>query len=253
MNALWRALSAEILKTKRTLAMWMILIAPSVVCVLDFLMLLNQRINNYGGKYDSWEMFSRNNINIWSILMLPLFVTLETALLANMEHSEKQWKHLFALPLPRWATYLAKWLVMTGMTALSMLVLVGETIAIGSICASFIPSMAFSGAGPFASMLKSAALVFLVSSLIISIHTWVALHWKSFTVAVSFGMVMTVANLLVMNSEKWSLYFPWSLAMHALGAYEQQSNLPMALGLGIGGGILLALLGCWEVVRRDVL
>jgi hypothetical protein len=142
---------------------------------------------------------------------------------------------------------------MTGMTALSMLVLVGETIAIGSLCASVVPSMAFSGYGPFASMLKSAALVFLVSSLIISIHTWVALRWKSFTVAVSFGMIMTVANILVMNSEKWSLYYPWSLAMHVLGVYEGQSNLSVALGLGIGGGMLLAVVGCWEVVRRDVL
>jgi len=35
---------------------------------------------------------------------LPLFVPLETALEAGLEHRENTWKHLFALPIHRWAT-----------------------------------------------------------------------------------------------------------------------------------------------------
>ena len=51
-----------------------------------------------------------NVLNLWAILALPLFITLETALLAQTEHSEKHWKHLFALAVPRWVYYAAKWL-----------------------------------------------------------------------------------------------------------------------------------------------
>ena len=46
----------------------------------------------------AWLMFARASSVLWVFLMLPLFVTLESALLAGLEHGERQWKHLLALP-----------------------------------------------------------------------------------------------------------------------------------------------------------
>ena len=109
MTYLLRALSAEILKTKRTLAFWMTLVTPAVVCILQLLMLLCWT-GQYGAELgDAWIASSQNTYALWAILALPLFITLETALLAQTEHSEKHWKHLFAQPIPRWAAYAAKW------------------------------------------------------------------------------------------------------------------------------------------------
>src|SRR5512147_1633287 len=93
MNALSRSLSAELLKTKRTLAFWMVLIAPTVMSLLQIMVLMRIQVGAEDTSSTLWRSTASNMFNIWTILAMPLFITLETALLANVEHSEKQWKH----------------------------------------------------------------------------------------------------------------------------------------------------------------
>ena len=109
MNALSRALSAEMLKLRGTLALWMCLVAPATVAVLYMLQMTfmdwDKRPPMTG--QEAWTMYAQAVLALWSILMLPLFLTLEAALLAGLEHGNQQWLHLLALPLPRGAHYLA--------------------------------------------------------------------------------------------------------------------------------------------------
>ena len=84
----------------------MIFVAPLLVALLQFFIGLNQRRIPAGFKL--WDAVFQNSLSVWAIFMLPLLITLETALLAGVEHTEKQWKHLLALPVPRYTVYLAK-------------------------------------------------------------------------------------------------------------------------------------------------
>ena len=65
--------------------------------------------------------------------MMPLLIALVTALLNGIEHSDKQWKHLFALPVPRWAVYFAKLIVAQGLILTSTLVLALFTAIVGVV------------------------------------------------------------------------------------------------------------------------
>ena len=96
-----RAVSAEALKLKRTLAVWMVFIAPSVVVALNFVMWLDRGENFMLQRDSAWQALAQNVLLFWALLMLPLFVTLETALLGGVDHGSQQWKHLHALPIPR--------------------------------------------------------------------------------------------------------------------------------------------------------
>jgi lantibiotic transport system permease protein len=121
---LGNALYAESLKLKKTLALWMCLIAPSVVVGLYVLQtIFGPQPKVLPPPMIAWQEFSLSCFALWSFLMLPLFVTLESALLAGLEHNEKQWKHLLALPLPRSVHYLAKWVALESLVALAMLIL----------------------------------------------------------------------------------------------------------------------------------
>ena len=78
MNALMRALSAEILKLRGTLALWMCFIAPAAVAALYMLQMVAM---DYGQRpvlspEDAWKMYAHAVLALWTILMLPLFVTL---------------------------------------------------------------------------------------------------------------------------------------------------------------------------------
>ncbi|MEO8028105.1 MAG: ABC transporter permease, partial [Bryobacteraceae bacterium] len=110
MIMLIRVLRTEFLKLKRTLALWMVVVAPVVVVLLQFL------VGYKGGERlsqgnDAWPAIVRNSVALWTILMMPLFVTLETSLLAGLEHTDKNWKTLLALPAPRWTIYASKLIV----------------------------------------------------------------------------------------------------------------------------------------------
>jgi hypothetical protein len=184
--------------------------------------------------------------------MLPLFVTLETALLGGLEHANHQWKHLFALPLARWTVYVAKLIVGAGLIGLSMVVLVGLTVLSGLTLRVLKPGLGFEAPIPLAQFLHVTGLVYLAAWLIISVHTWVGLRWRSFVVAMGVGIAATVVAVMVVESD-WAGYYPWTLpGLIAMTLRKGQVLTHQALAGGVGG-VIVGILGCWEVTRRDVL
>lgn len=248
-----RALSAEWLKMKRTLALWLAPIAPLVIVALQIAMVL-QRESYYRQQdiSDAWGQYGEQTVFLWTLLMLPLFITLETALLSNLEHGNLQWKHLFALPISRGAVYAAKQLMGMILIGLSMASLYALLVFSGLALRVLTPGLGFEAPVPWLDFLRSVGLAYLASWLIISIHTWVGLRWHSFVVASAVGIAAMVVAVLLFQSD-WSQWYPWTLS--GVITYSLAEGLrPMAeLAVGSLGGVLVALLGGWDVTRRDVL
>ena len=256
MNALLRAIDAELLKMKRTLALALIVIMPLAICGLNLLILLNNNRVQTDPTFDVWEFFLRNNVGFWGILMLPLFITLETALVAALDHNANAWKHVYALPLPRWSFYIAKQLVNLALIAGSMVVVVIGTVLAGGFIqvSGLLPDGRLLPVFPWGTLVQSLTLLFLASWLIIAIHTWVSLRWHSFTVASTVGIVATVTGFIVINSDRYAPIFPWSLPVRAAGSLVMGTpDATDSLLFGLIGGVVFALVACWDVTRRDVL
>jgi hypothetical protein len=253
MTALVRALKAETLKMKRTLALWLAIIAPLGMVGLQFLVVY-QRAEYYLRQIENaWVRFGQEMFVFFGFLMVPLFVALETALLGGLEHRSNQWKHLYALPQPRWTVYAAKQLMGMALIALSMAGLVGFSVLAGLVLRMLMPDVGFDAAIPWDLFLKYGVMVYLASWLIISLHTWVAIRWQSFVVAMAVGILMTVSGMIVISSD-WGSFYPW--AMPGLLANTFNKGEPILLKeliVNVVGGIIVALLGGWEVTRRDVL
>jgi lantibiotic transport system permease protein len=103
LTALRRALSAETLKLKRTIAFKMAVLAPLAVVLLTAFMASQAPVSTLHLRPSAnlWLALARTNLQFWGLLMLPLYITLETALIAGVDHAENQWKALFARPVPR--------------------------------------------------------------------------------------------------------------------------------------------------------
>lgn len=107
--SLFRALHAELLKLKRTLAFRVIFVLPLLVALLQFFVIWQTK--KTPAEFDLWQTHAKNSLQIWAVFMMPLLITLETALLNGIEHSDRQWKHIFALPIRRHSVYLSKFIV----------------------------------------------------------------------------------------------------------------------------------------------
>jgi hypothetical protein len=243
--SLIRVLHSESLKLKRTLAFRMILVAPLLVATLQFFVIWNQR--RHGANFNLWEMMPRATLSVWAVFMLPLLITLETALVNGVEHGEKQWKHIFALPVPRHAVYTAKLLVAQALAAASTLILCALTVLVGLALIRLRPEIPHTGAIPYVWILKHAAFVWVASWLIISIQTWVSVRWSGFALALGAGIGGTFFAIFA-ASAGMGKYYPWLLPVNVF----MEERFTAALALGAAGGVIAAVVGCLEFVRRDV-
>ncbi len=251
MSALLRALSAERLKLRGTLALWMCLVAPAVVVLLYVLQLCFARIPAHGGldPAQAWLRFSQSVLALWLFLMLPLFVTLQAALLAGLEHGERQWKHLLALPLPRSAHYLAKLLALAAMLAAAFGLLL-LLIPLGGLALMGLkPAFGLAGAPDWRWLLAMAGKAYAASLLLVALQTWVAVRWRSFTVAVAVGMSATVAGFLIGQSERFGHWYPWTMPLQVMAGEGRYASFVVVAG--ILGGIVAAALGLLDFLRRE--
>jgi hypothetical protein len=252
MITLPRALSAEVLKTKRTLTLGLAFLAPLAVAFLEFVMHMQMGERAMQPGAGAWIRLSQHSLILWTLLMLPLFVTLETGLLSALEHNNKTWKQLYALPLPRRVVYAAKQIVGMGLIGLSMIVMVAMIAGVGLLLSVFKPTLGFADPIPWPTIIQTYLLAYLASRLIISLHLWASAHWSSFVAAMGVGIVATVAGVLVIESD-WAKVYPWTLPGLVAINFMEGDAVTAELALGIVGGIVVALAAGWEVTRHDVL
>lgn len=244
--SLLRALHAELLKLKRTLAFRVIFVLPFLVAALQFF--IAWRTKKYPPDFNLWSTLTTSSLQIWAVFMLPLLITLETALLNGIEHGDKQWKHIFALPVPRYSVYFAKVIVAQVLILISTFVLAGLIVVVGLAAMQVRPELVNSGPAPYGLIAKDAALVWLASWLIISIHTWVSMRWSGFPIPLGTGIAGTFFALFA-ASATIGKYYPWLLPMNIF----IDGRATSAIVLGVVGGLIAMLIGCFEFVRRDVL
>jgi len=243
---LLRALSAESLKLKRTLALWMVAAAPAVVILLTIFVALNAAKN--GSRVDIMRAMNQGPIGIWSVFMLPLFTVLETALLSAIDHNSKSWKHIYALPVPRWTIYTAKLLTGLGLITASTIVFWLGLVSTGLVLRFLWPESYFINANIWPGLLEPLMTIWLAALLIIALHSWISIRWSSFALTTGIG-IAGVFFALFAASARVAKYYPWLLPFNSRSPERET----LALILGITGGIVVSILGCWEVTRRDVL
>lgn len=239
------ALHAEILRLKRTLALRLVFIAPLPVVLLAGFVVWEKSAENPA--VDLWDTLIKISLGAWSLFMLPLLIALITALLNSLDHNDKIWKHLFALPVPRSVVYLTRLFVSHLLLAVSTIVLVALIIGAGWILMRGRTVLANAGAPPVGSLFKNTAQIWLSAGLIIAVHHWISIRWAAFTVSLGAGIAGTFFALFA-SGVSVGRYFPWLLPANVLSP----EVAALSLWLGIGGGLAVALLGCATFVRRDV-
>jgi len=240
-------LRAELAKLRRTLALGMVFAAPLVVVLLQWFIVYDRM--RPGSPSDPWRAYSSSIVALWCIFMLPLLVTLETALLAGVEHGPKMWKHLYALPVRRVTVYAAKLVIASGVIAAASVVLDAGAWGGALLLRLVRPDLAIPAILPMGTLVTKTALAWVAVQVIVSIQLWIAVRFPSVTVALGSGIAGTFVTLFA-ASGRLGKYWPWAGAANTIGL--QGERLPVALIIGVAGGLLFGILGAWETTRRDV-
>ncbi|MES2835488.1 MAG: ABC transporter permease [Pseudomonadota bacterium] len=238
------ALFVEAKKLNRSLAALLAVIAPSLIAVFTFFMLLR------GTKAQPWDMWMISGAGIWAYFMLPMSVTALTALVAHMEHGPKSWDHLRALPIARWKLYAAKAVCVLAVIALMSAAVFGLQFVAVKLAVMIKPDMA--PVGPFngATYVLALTRMFAAGLLMIMIQLWVALRYASFVPALAIGIGGTFFSV-VATSAKQGVYFPWQMPVNMLATETWRVETALTLG-GVGGLVCLVAM-LIHLSRREVL
>ena len=251
-----RTVNAEILKLKRTIALRMVFLAPLAVVALTGFMASQAPFSTLrtSNSINIWVSLTRVNLQFWGLLMMPLYITLQSALIAGVDHAENQWKALFARPIPRWTVYVAKLLMLIAMTIMSGAILISGVILAGVLLPHIAPGVDLRSPIPLGRMVQPIAEMTGLAFLPLAIQHWVSLRWRSFSVAVGFGIVATVTTFAMLMAAgqygAWPQYYPWALPLLVVSRHQQ--NITAALLLSITVGLAASVAGCLDFCRREI-
>jgi hypothetical protein len=262
MNVFLIALQTELMKLRRTLALLMVLVAPLIVVSLAFIIVARRSVP-FETSESAVLLIASPAFSVWNLLMLPLFIALETTLTASIEHGGKTWKHLFALPIPRTALIGAKFAANLLLVLLSVIALLALVFLAGWALLIIRPDLGLGSSLHLDRILACGGASFAAAFLIIAFHTWLSLRWSSIVVGLGSGIAAVVVGFIIINSDYWNI-FPWSYpiivsskfmgqgmaGLPALDVAAAESVFPLAVS-GIGG-LLLILWLLFDLSRRDV-
>ncbi|MDP3399498.1 MAG: ABC transporter permease [Brevundimonas sp.] len=234
----------ELRKLNRSLAAALAVAAPGLIAVFTFFNTL--RI----GTAQPWDMWMVGATGIWAFFMLPMSVTALTALVAHMEHGPRTWDHLRALPLPRWTIYAAKALSVFLVLALMSVGVFVLTWAAVKLAVVLKPELAPTGVFDASAYLTTLGRMYLAATLVMVIQLWIALRWSSFVPGLVVGIGGTFFAV-VATSARVGVFLPWQMPVNMLAT--EGWRMQTALGLGLGGGLVLLALMLWHLSRREVL
>ena len=243
-----RVLGVECLKLKRTLALGMVLLAPLIVVILHGLIGYAGAADFVRGGREAWPQLVSNAIGMWTILMMPLFITLETSLLAGLEHNGN-WKSALALPVPRWMLYAGKLLITVAMLWAAHAVLIVGVLGVGLTLREIQPALKLESF-PLRPLLRPMLTISAAALLGLAIQHWVSLRWASFAAAIGFGMFAMVTGFVAANSREWGRHWPWSLPMHALRP-TTAGEIDLVV-VGVVGALVVASIGALDFSRREM-
>jgi len=241
----------EFLKIKRTLLAYLCIGSPLIISCIIFLYFFADgagiMVQTEGSR---WLFYAELLQTYWGIFFLPLFITLQTALLAGIEHNGKMWKLLFAQPVRKLDILWAKILIAFIMIGISQALLLPMTLAGGVLLRHFNPALGFEPVIPVSQIVLLDLTVFGLSFIAISLHAWVSLKFESFVTAVSFGIIATVSGVIVINSPI-AAYYPWAMP-GLIASHLFEADFPWEkMAYSLGAGIIIVLAGLLDLVNQE--
>jgi hypothetical protein len=247
MSELVRAVLAESLKLKRTLALRLAIIAPLFIVVLQLGVYLARGEAVERAGTNPAAGFARGIITLWTLVFLPFWATLAASLCASLDHSGNHWDHLFALPIRRWPIFAAKSIAVFALVVLSSICLPLFAMAAVEIL-RMVHTEWRVAALPWPLLLNGVSRSCGACLLLISLQCWLSLRWRSSLIPLGVGIAGIMSGIILISAPLRILsVYPWTVAAAAASPHQPL----LALGWGLCGGLVVFVVACWRLAVRE--
>jgi hypothetical protein len=247
------------------MALVLAVLLPAAVVGTFLVFIVQQGSTEFSPGVHPAAMIVLGLVGLWAVFVLPIFVAIETSLLAAIEHQNRGWKHLFALPPARGALIAAKFASAVLLVTIAHACFFGYTLVLLWVVPKLEPGIGFHGPIPIGATLLVVASCAVSSLFMVGVHTWISLRWPSFALNVGIALGGIFYALGVLDSLQGKI-LPWALPVVAHkvavpwifglpgwpGGPAGPWSLASLLATALGGYVVTAVLGGWLLSRRDV-
>lgn len=242
--SVWTALWSEVLKYRRSAALYVAMGLPLfVVIVITTGFIMQRDMYEMRGNY-TWFWFEQSCRAMWGLFVVSMLATLVAALTAHMETGNHNWKLILAQPVERIWVYTAKLFVCLGLLLLSALCGAVATWIAGQLIG--LPGDRSLG------LITANNLVAVPAALpVLGLQLWLSFRSRSFFLPLGIALAGNFVGLVAFEHEVGQ-YLPWSFPITLLGANGQQALDLRYLGVACLIGLALCIAGAVDFRRKEV-
>lgn len=215
MTAFIHSFQSEWLKTRRSLALWMVVIGgfftPAIIIVAR--LVNHAKVPELYATDNFWTLLWHNSWESMAIFFLPLGAILSTSLITQIEYKNNTWKQLHTLPLSYPTIFFSKLAVI-----LALMLIFFILFNVGIYLSAVVPYLLISGTPypvqqlPYGFFLNENMLYFIDCLPIVALQYLISLRFKNFLVPVGLGFVFWVGSLGAL-SWKFGYLIPYTYTM----------------------------------------
>lgn len=196
------AISAELIKLKRSLAWPVVVLLPIVLVLAGAATQLARSTQPENG----WDTVWLQSVGFYGLFPLAIGIAILGSLVWRVEHRGSNWNALMSSPTPTLRIVVAKALVVAGLTALMQVVLVLAVIAIGKL--------AFGLPGMLPGQHLGIGLLLMLAAVpAAALQSGLSLFLRSFAAPVAIALVASgISTAALMVADNAALVSPYGLA-----------------------------------------
>lgn len=250
-----RGITSEIYKFRRTFALWLLILAPAFIPIINFIILFKKGDQIITEGQNPWDVLLGNTIQPGNLLF-PFFVMVIALFVNSIEHNSNTWKLIYTQPLSRLTVFLSKMKVFVLMIFFSLMLFGFFTLMVGYIVGALRPELGFDQ--PFDQTLIFAACfkIFLASLGYASIQFAISQKWKNLMLSLGVGIAGVISIMILSNGWEYAAYHPYGYHIFALRGitppdYDLWADMTTVYRSWIVAAAVFGLSG-WDMLRKRI-
>lgn len=215
---------AEMLKTKRTTAVWLTLFAGAFVPIIMFIAAFakTEKLAKIYGQ-DPWLTLVNISWRSAAPFLLPIYIILLCSLMAQIEFRNNTWKQVFASPRSYFDIYFSKLFIILMLILLSLGIFDLACILSGYSMSTLSDKFTFYGRPMHLREMAHMTLNIFISTLgIVSIQYWLSVRFKNFIVSFGIGLACMLTCMISAGYWEKSRYIPY---LYPWEVYKNQTEM----------------------------
>lgn len=210
---LYTAIKAEMLKCKRTYALALVVLAPLFISGMMTTIFFFKAERLVSPNSNGIVTFLDGSINASASMLFPFYLILLTILIHQLEHRAHSLKDLFSYPVSYFSTYTSKWIVVSILIGVSIVLYVLFSFLGIWLISIKHPSLMHYNANAFLFFVKQVGAVTLASMLLLAIQFLIALRWSNAIVAFGVGVVGFMSSIILVQGWEYVHFHPYALGL----------------------------------------